>query len=45
MSAAWTDPCPHDGPAHDFEPLRDQKIFYVGNAAKFAICRKCGVAR
>lgn len=37
----WNDPCPYNGPAHDFEPLK----FFIGNRLIVAICRKCGVYR
>ena len=36
----WKDPCPYDGPQHDFEPLPD-----IARTARYALCRKCGVLR
>lgn len=40
----WDEPCKHDGPSHDFEPLHitpdgRYHITFV------AVCRKCGVLR
>jgi len=43
--AEWHEPCPHDGPAHDFTPLNDKHERYIGNRLIRAICRKCGVYR
>ena len=33
------EPCPYEGPAHDFEPLRTERGLI------WAICRKCGEGR
>lgn len=41
----WDQPCPHDGPAHDFTPLADGRDRYIANRLIRAICRKCGVYR
>lgn len=43
--SAWKEPCPYDGPAHDFEPLRGGQTRYIGNSLILAICRKCGALR
>lgn len=32
-------PCPYEGPAHDFEPLRIESRYI------YAVCRKCGGGR